>query len=77
MWLYPVPSCPDRPSFEELSVEEVDSQIDKVLDLGVNPNPRAGPSPLQEGVASARASTLSPSLVAYVILSFHCACGLA
>jgi hypothetical protein len=53
MWMHPGPSCPDCPSSEELSAVEVDARIHKVLDLGVNPNPRAGPDPLQRGVASA------------------------
>jgi hypothetical protein len=52
-------------------MEEVDSWIHKVLDLGVNPNPRASPAPLQGGVASARVSILGPVLAAFVILSFH------
>jgi hypothetical protein len=51
---------------------EVNSRIHKVIDLGVNPNPEVGPTPLQEGFASARVSTLGPFLAAYVILSFHC-----
>jgi hypothetical protein len=76
MWLYPGPSCLNRPSPEELSVAQVDSWIHKVLDLGVNLNPRADPVPLQEGVDSARVSTLGPISAAYVILSFHCTHGL-
>jgi hypothetical protein len=52
---------------------EVDSWIHKVLDLGVNPNPRAGLALLQEGVASARVSMLGLVSTAYVILSFYCA----
>jgi hypothetical protein len=77
MWLYPRPSCPNRPSFEELSVVEIDFRIHKVFDLGVDPNPRAGPAPLQEGFANATVSTPGPALVAYVILSFHHARSLA
>jgi hypothetical protein len=73
MWMYPGPSCPDHPSSEELSAVEVHSWIHKVLDLGVNLNPRAGPTPLQGGVASDRVSTLGPISVAFMILSFHCA----
>jgi hypothetical protein len=76
MWLYPGPSCHDRPS-EELSTTDVDSRVYKVLDLGVNLNPRAGPAPLLEGVANARVCTLDPVLTTFTILSFHCACGLA
>jgi hypothetical protein len=55
---------------------EVDTRIHRVLDLGVNLKPGAGPAPLQEGVASARVSTLGPVLTAFMILSFHCARGL-
>jgi hypothetical protein len=62
MWLYPGPSCTDRPSSEELSAAEVDAWIHKVLNIGVNPNPRAGPAPLQGGIASARVSMLGPVL---------------
>jgi hypothetical protein len=77
MWLYLGPSCPDHPSFEELSEAEVNSQVHKVLDFGVDLNPGADPAPLQEGVASARFSMLGPISVAYVILSFHHAHSLA
>jgi hypothetical protein len=57
---------------------EVDSQIHKVLNLGVDLNPGAGPgpTPLQEGVASARLSMLGPISMAYAILSFYHARGL-
>jgi hypothetical protein len=72
MYLYLEPSWLDHPFVEELSAVEVDSRIHKVLDLGVNPNPRASPVPLHDGVARARVSTLGPILVAYVILSFQC-----
>jgi hypothetical protein len=77
MWLYLRPSCPDRPSSEKLSAAEVDARIYKVLDLGVNLNPVAGPAPLQGGVASARLSTLDLVSMAFTVLSFHCACDLA
>jgi hypothetical protein len=56
-------------------VPEVDSWIHKVMDFRVNPNPRAGPAPLQEGVASARVSMLGTVLAAYTVLSFHCTHG--
>jgi hypothetical protein len=52
---------------------EINTQIHKVLDLGANPNPGAGPAPLQEGVASTRVSMFRPVLVSYMILSYHCA----
>jgi hypothetical protein len=48
-WTYPGPNYPDRPSSEELSVIEVEAQIHKVLDLGVNPTPVPAPSPYGEG----------------------------
>jgi hypothetical protein len=72
MWLYP-----GHPPSNELSTTEVDSRIHRGLNLGVNPSPGAGPSPLQKWVANARVSTLGPVLVAYAILSFHGARGLA
>jgi hypothetical protein len=75
-WLYLGPCCSDRPSSKALSMVEVYSRIHKVLDLGVNLNPRASPAPLQEGVTSARVTTLGPISVAYAILSFHYAHGL-
>jgi hypothetical protein len=77
MWLYPRPSCPDHPSFKELSAAEINARIHKVLDLGANPNPQASPSPLQEGVASTRVSMFGLLSTAYTILSFHHAHGLA
>jgi hypothetical protein len=46
MWIYSGLSCPDRLSSEELSTVEINAWVHKVLDLGVNPNPRAGPIPL-------------------------------
>jgi hypothetical protein len=55
---------------------EVDSWVHNDLDLGVNLNPRAGPTPLHGGVANTRVSILDPVLAAFMILSFHCTCGL-
>jgi hypothetical protein len=77
MWLYPEPSYPDRPFSKELSAAEVNSQVHKGLDLGVNLNPRVGPAPLQGGVANSSVSMLDAILAAFMILSFHCACDLA
>jgi hypothetical protein len=71
MWLYPGSSCPNRPSSEELSAMEINTRIHKVLDLGANLNPGAGPAPLQEGVASTSVSMFRPISVSYMILSFH------
>jgi hypothetical protein len=69
--MYPGPSSPDRCSYEELSVAEVDAQIHKVLDLGVIPNPRVGLVPLWSGVASTRVRMLGLVFAAFAILSFH------
>jgi hypothetical protein len=77
MWTYPGPSCTDHPSFEELSAAEVEANIHKVLDLGVNLTPGASLVPLQRGIASVRVSTLGPILMAFAMLSFHCARDLA
>jgi hypothetical protein len=77
MGMYPGPSCPDRPSSEELSVAEVDIRIHNVLDLGVNQNPEVDHVPLQGGVTNTRVNMLGPVSVAFVILSFHCAHDLA
>jgi hypothetical protein len=71
MWMYPESSCHDRPSSKEMSMAEVNSRIHKVLDLGTDSNPEAGPAPLLEGVASARVSMFGPISAAYEILSFH------
>jgi hypothetical protein len=51
---------------------EVVTQIHKVLDLGVSPDPGVGTAPLRRGIASARVSTLGPISVTFMILSFHC-----
>jgi hypothetical protein len=77
MWLYPGPCCLGCPSSEEFGAAEIITQIHKVLDLGANPNPRAGPAPLGEGVASTRVRIFGHVLMDYAILSIHCACGLA
>jgi hypothetical protein len=77
MWMYPGPSCLNRPSSEELSAMEINTRIFKVLDLGVDSNPKKGPAPLQEGIASTRVSMFGHVSVAYVILSFYRTHGLA
>jgi hypothetical protein len=56
MWMYLGPSCPDRPFFEELGNAEINTRVCKVLDNGVGLNPRDGPAPLRDGVASTRVS---------------------
>jgi hypothetical protein len=73
MWMYLGPSCPNRPSSEELSMVEVEAWIHKVLDLGVNSTPGVGPVPIRRGIASVGVSTLGPVLVAFMILSLNCA----
>jgi hypothetical protein len=77
MWLYPGPSCPNRPSSEEFSVAEINTWIHSVLNLGANPNLGACPTPLQEGVTSTRVGLIRPVSAVYAILSLHHACGLA
>jgi hypothetical protein len=59
MWLYPGPSCPDRPFSEELGKALINTRIYKVLDYGAGPNPMASPIPLGEGVDSTRVSPFS------------------
>jgi hypothetical protein len=61
----------------ELSAAEVNTQIHRVLDLGADPNPKAGPAPLHEKVASTRVIMFGPISVAYMILSFDRAYGFA
>jgi hypothetical protein len=56
MWMYPGPSCPDRPVSEELGDTDIKTQIHRVLAHGADLNPRAGPAPLGEGVNSTRVS---------------------
>jgi hypothetical protein len=46
MWAYPGSTCPDRPSREELSAAEVETQICKVMDFVAVPLPGASPDPL-------------------------------
>jgi hypothetical protein len=68
---------PDRPFSKELSAAEVNSQVHKVIDVGVNLNPRVGPAPLQGGVANSSVTMLDAILAAFMILCFHCAYSLA
>jgi hypothetical protein len=46
MWTYLGPSCPKRPSSEELNAAEGEARIHKVLDLAVSLTLSAGPVPL-------------------------------
>jgi hypothetical protein len=61
MWMYPEPSCPDRPFSEEFSDTEINTQIRGVLAHGVILNLGIGPIPLREGVDSPRVSPLGPT----------------
>jgi hypothetical protein len=70
MWMYLGQSYPNHPSSKELSAVEVEAQIHKVLDLGVNLTPVVSPVPLLRGIASVRVSTLGPVLAAFTILCF-------
>jgi hypothetical protein len=56
MWMYRGPSCPDCPFSEELGDAEINTCIHRVLAHGVILNPRAGPTPLREGVDGTRVS---------------------
>jgi uncharacterized protein YlaN (UPF0358 family) len=46
MWTYSGPSCPDCPSYEELSTTEMDAQIHKILDFGIVLTSGVDPAPL-------------------------------
>jgi hypothetical protein len=52
MWMYPGPSCPDCPFFEELGDTEVNTWVRGVLAHGAILNLGTGPVPLREGVDS-------------------------
>jgi hypothetical protein len=52
MWLYPGPSCPDRPFSEELNDMEINTRIRGILAHGADLNFGLGPIPLREGVDS-------------------------
>jgi hypothetical protein len=72
MWLYPGPSCPDRSLSEELGDAEINIRIHKVLDHEADLNPRAGPTPMREGVGSTRVSlfgSVSGSLPNFILSS--------
>jgi hypothetical protein len=56
MWMYPGPSCPDRPFSKELGDAEINTRIHRVLAHGVGLNPGAGPAPFRKGVNNTRVS---------------------
>jgi hypothetical protein len=58
MWMYPEPSCPDRPFYKELGDIDINTWIHRVFAHGDDPNPRAGPTPLRGGVNNTRVSLL-------------------
>jgi hypothetical protein len=58
MWMYPGPSCPNRPFSVELGTTEMNTQIRGVLSHGSDLNLGSGPVPLREGVKSPCVSLL-------------------
>jgi hypothetical protein len=79
MWRYPGPSCPNRSFSAELIDAEVDTQVRKILALGVNRHSGSSLIPLRDGVVSpwvsfAQAySQLVVSISAFLCLL--CPCG--
>jgi hypothetical protein len=49
MEMYPGLNCSDCPSLKELSMAKIDARIHEIQDIGVNPKPRVGPIPLDQG----------------------------
>jgi hypothetical protein len=77
MWLYPGPSCPDRPFSKELGDAEFNTQIHKVLAHDADLNFGADPVPLSEGVDSTRVSPLGfvfGALRNFIVSSCSCPC---
>jgi hypothetical protein len=56
MWLYPRPTCPDRPFSEKLGNVEINTRIHEVLDHGADLNPEVAPTHLGERDANTRVS---------------------
>jgi hypothetical protein len=52
MWRYPGPSCPNRSFSAELIDAEFDTQVRKILALGVNRHSGSSLIPLRDGVVS-------------------------
>jgi hypothetical protein len=65
MWMYPGPSCPDRPFSTELDDMEINTQIRGILH-GANQNCGPGPVHLREGVDS--------PWVSLIEITFVCLC---
>jgi hypothetical protein len=61
MWMYPGPSCPDRPISEELGDTEVNTRVREVHAHGAISNLGTCLVPLREGVENPRVSPLEPS----------------
>jgi hypothetical protein len=77
IWLYPRPSCLNCSFSQELSDAEINTCVLNVLDYGANLNPRVGPTPFREGVASAKVSLFRYVSVAYEVSYSHHARDLA
>jgi hypothetical protein len=60
MWMYPGPSCPDRPFSMELGDVEFNTRIRMVLAHGADMNLGVSPAPLRDGVNCTRVSPLGP-----------------
>jgi hypothetical protein len=54
MWMFPGPSCPDRPFSKELGNTEINTRIQGIHAHGANLNLGLGPVPSWEGVDSPR-----------------------
>jgi hypothetical protein len=52
MWRYPGPSYPDRSFLVELVDAEVDTQVQRILSLGVNQHSGSNLVPLRDRVIS-------------------------
>jgi hypothetical protein len=61
MWMYPMPSCPDRSFYEELGDKEINTRVHGILTHGVIPNFGTSPVPLRERVNSPYVSLLGPT----------------
>jgi hypothetical protein len=73
MWMYPGPSCPNRPFNVELYVTEISTQIQGVLAHRANQIFCSGPVPLREGVNSPWVGLLElPFVCLCQFLCFQC-----
>jgi hypothetical protein len=70
MWMYPGPSCLDRPFSAELDNTEINTQIRGVLPHGADQNFGSGPVPIREGVDSPSVSLLELTSI-YIRIIMH------